>query len=267
MAHSTAVAGADVVFTDSVSLAAIVRQRVPGTETQIIRFGVETRPAPSGAGLAWRRRLEIADDAFVLLSSRLVRPNYNIDTIIRALPLIRSAIPHAVLVLKEVPRLSYPDYRRTCLDLAVELGVGDALRAVGELDRSELLELHAAADVYVSVPMTDGASVSVFEAMAAGVAVVASDVPGIDPTILRNNDTALLVPRCDPESLAAAVVAVASDASRRRTLVEHAREVVQLHGDFRPRALDRAVRLYDELVDRRPRGGNSTSDTQSARRS
>jgi glycosyltransferase involved in cell wall biosynthesis len=244
-----AVAAADVVFTDSVSLAKTVRERVPGTKTEIVRFGVEVTPPPPSARAAWRKRLGIDDNAFVLLSSRLVRPIYNLDTIVRALPRVRERLPNTVLVLKELPEFSHPDYRRRCLGLADELGVRDAMREIGELERDELLELHAAADVFLSVPDTDGTAVSVFEAMAAGVAVVASDVPGIDPEILRRDETALLVPRRDPAALAAAVVALGTDRERRRGLVEAAKSIVDRYGNF-DRELDRAVALYAELLER-----------------
>lgn len=242
-----AVTAADVVLADSAPLAAVVRERVAGTTTRIVRFGVDVSPPAPSARSSWRRRLGIEDDAFVLLSSRLVRPQYNIDTIVRALPAIRRRIPQSVLVLKELPRFTDLDYRQLCLDLADELGVREAVLTVGELDSQELRALHAAADVYISVPATDGTAVSVFEAMAAGAAIVATDVPGIDPAILRRDETALLVPARDPASLASAVVALGLDTDRRRSLIEQARETVRLHGDF-DRELDRAVLIYEELV-------------------
>ncbi|MDP9225062.1 MAG: glycosyltransferase, partial [Actinomycetota bacterium] len=215
-----AVAAADLVLADSATLADQIRQRVPGTATRIVRFGVELSPPAPSARSRWRQRLGIDDDAFVILSSRLVRPHYNIDTIIHALPAIRRRLPHAVLVLKELPRFSDPAYLRFCLELADELGVREVLRTVGELDREELLELTAAADLYVSIPATDGTAVSVLEAMAAGVAIVATDAPGIDPAILRGDETALLVPTRNPESLAAAVVALGLDADLRLSIVD-----------------------------------------------
>jgi len=242
-----AVTAADVVLTDSTALATAVRERVPGTDVRIVRFGVDVdRTAPT-ARPTWRRRLGIPDDAFVLLSSRLVRPHYNIDAVIRALPAVCRRLPHAVLVLKELPAFSDPVYRDACLQLIDELGLRDAVRVVGELGREELLDLYAAADVYVSVPKTDGTAVSVLEAMVAGAAVVASDAPGIDPEILRHGDTALLVGVGDVDALAEAIASVGADDARRRTLVERARRVVREHGDFE-RELDRAVLLYEALV-------------------
>jgi glycosyltransferase involved in cell wall biosynthesis len=211
-----------------------------------VRFGVEPNEASSGARDRWRKRLSINDDAFVLLSSRLVRPNYNIDTIIRALPIVRRSCPEAVLVLKELPIHSDLEYRDACLKLAETLGVLEAIRVVGELDRTELLELHASADLFLSVPSTDGTAVSVLEAMAAGVAVVATNAPGIDPTILIRDESAVLVPIRDVDALAAAVTNLCLDPRRRTELGTRGREVVHRHADF-DTELDRAVCLYEEL--------------------
>jgi glycosyltransferase involved in cell wall biosynthesis len=243
----SAVAAADVVLADSTTLADRVRAQVPSARTEIVRFGVETTDVAREGRREWRQRLDIAEDAFVLLSSRLVRPNYNIDTIIRALPIIRRDIPNATLVLKYMPRFSSPDYFRSCLELSETLGVRSSIRVVGELEREKLLELHTAADLYVSVPDTDGTAVSVLEAMAAGMPVVASDAPGIDPVILRDEESTLLVPVQDAEALAAASVRAAVDTALRSRLSDNALEIVRRHGDFN-RELDKAVLLYEQLV-------------------
>jgi glycosyltransferase involved in cell wall biosynthesis len=243
----SAVTAADVILADSTTLADRVREQVPAAETRIVRFGVETSGLSRAGRAEWRRRLDIEDDACVLLSSRLVRPNYNIDTIIAALPIIRRDVPNATLVLKDVPRFSNPGYARSCLELAESVGVREAIRVVGELDRDELLGLYAAADLYLSVPNTDGTAVSVLEAMAAGVPVVATDAPGIDPLILRHEESALLVPVRNAEALAAASVRLARDPELNSKLTKDALETVRLYGDF-GRELDKAVLLYEELL-------------------
>jgi glycosyltransferase involved in cell wall biosynthesis len=242
-----AVAAADVVLADSVAIADAVVQHVPGTETRIVRFGVEIGPAPPTARSEWRKRLQVDERDFVVLSSRVIQPNYNIDTIVRAFAEIHDRIPGSILVLKEYPPSSDVDYRRRCLELIEEFELGGSVRIVGELEREELLELHAAADVYLSVPSRDGTAVSVLEAMAAGAAVVASDVLGIDPEILRSGETALLVPPEDSAALATAVVTLWSDRELRARLGRRAAEIVRMYGDW-DRELDRAVELYEELV-------------------
>jgi glycosyltransferase involved in cell wall biosynthesis len=244
---SRAVASADVVFTDSLALADDLRRRIPDSKVEIVRFGVESRAVAPAARSRWRKRLGLDEDAFVLLSSRLVRPAYNIDTIVRALPAIRERIPGTVLLIKELQRFSDPEYREACLKLAESLGVGGAVRMIGELDRNDLLELYTVADVYLSVPSTDGTAVSVLEAMAAGVPVVATRAPGIDPTILVADESALLVPVRDANALASAVARLGGDQERKCELAERALDVVRRYADF-DRELDRAVSLYEQLV-------------------
>jgi glycosyltransferase involved in cell wall biosynthesis len=236
-----------VVLADSSAIADAVVRHVPGTNTRIVRFGVEIRPASSTARSDWRKRLQVDDDSFVALSSRVIQANYNIDTIIRAFAETHDRIPGSILVLKEYPPSSDADYRQLCFELIDELGIGDAVRTVGELEREELLDLHAVADVYLSVPSRDGTAVSVLEAMAAGVAIVATDAPGIDPAILRDGETALLVPPRDAGALASAVVALERDGELRARLARRAAEVVRLYGDF-DREVDKAVELYEELA-------------------
>jgi glycosyltransferase involved in cell wall biosynthesis len=242
-----AVAAADVVFADSAAIADAVVQHVPGTNTRVVRFGVEIKPAVPTARSEWRKRLRVGENDFVALSSRVIQANYNIDSIIQAFAEIREQIPGAILVLKEYPAASDLDYRRRCFELIEELEIGDAVRTVGELEPRELLDLHAAADVYLSVPSRDGTAVSVLEAMASGVAIVATDAPGIDPEILRADETALLVPPGDAVALASAVVALERDGELRARLVRRAAEIVRLHGDL-DREVDRAVELYEDLV-------------------
>jgi glycosyltransferase involved in cell wall biosynthesis len=246
----SAVAAANVVFADSTVIAEAVEKKVPGTRTELVRFGVEMAAPSPTARSEWRRRLNIDDDAFVVLSSRLVRPNYNIDTIIEAFAAARRRLPNAVLILKEYEQYSDDEYRHRCFALVDELGIGDGVRSVGELQRSELLDLHASADVYLSVPSRDGTAVSVLEAMAAGVALVATDAVGIDPLILRRDETALLVPPRDVRALSDAIVGL-NRPERRDALAVRAREVVRRYGDF-DRELDRAVEIYERLVVEQP---------------
>jgi glycosyltransferase involved in cell wall biosynthesis len=242
-----AVAAADVVLADSAAIADAVTRHVPDVSTRIVRFGVAIKPVMPTGRSEWRRRLRVGEDDFVALSSRVIQANYNIDTIIRAFAEIHGQIPGSILVLKEYPPSSDVDYRRRCFELIDELDIGDAVRTVGELEPGELLKLHAAADVYLSVPSRDGTAVSVLEAMAAGSAIVATDAPGIDPEILRAEETALLVPPGDSAALASAIVALWRDGGLRARLVRRAGDVVRLYGDF-DRELDRAVELYEELV-------------------
>ncbi|HUZ81959.1 MAG TPA: glycosyltransferase family 4 protein [Gaiellaceae bacterium] len=242
-----AVRAADVLLCDSTDVSARLERLAPGTQTEIVRFGVEP-PAPDDAG--WRARLELASDDFVVLSSRLFKPNYNIHVIIESLPRLLASVPTAVLVLKEFEPFSDPVYRARCFELVDQLELRRSVRVVGELDPHDLRSLYAAADVYVSVPSADATAVSIFEAMAARVPVVASRASGIDPQILRDGETALLVEPGDAAGLAQALTGLAEDPVGAGRIAEHGYAIYERLGSAASE-FDRAETIYRELVARR----------------
>jgi glycosyltransferase involved in cell wall biosynthesis len=114
---------------------------------------------------------------------------------------------------------------------AVLAGDGPALPAVaaavqegGLSERVELLgarvdipELLARSDVFVLSSRSEGFPVSILEAMAAGLPVVATDVGGVAEAV-EDGETGFLVPAADTEALARALERLVSDADLRRRL-------------------------------------------------
>ena len=94
--------------------------------------------------------------------------------------------------------------------LARERGLGGAVRFPGFLDAAGKAREFAAHDIYLNTNRVDNMPVSVLEAAAFGLPVVATAVGGI-PYLLRDGATALLTPPGDAAAMAAAV---------RRLLVE-----------------------------------------------
>jgi glycosyltransferase involved in cell wall biosynthesis len=91
-------------------------------------------------------------------------------------------------------------YRRA----ARRLGVADAVDWLGRLDAGEIVSELEAADVFVYPSHIDNSPNAVVEAMLAGAPVAASYTGGI-PSLLRDGEEGLLVPRGDAAALAGAV--------------------------------------------------------------
>ncbi|HYW68415.1 MAG TPA: glycosyltransferase, partial [bacterium] len=106
---------------------------------------------------------------------------------------------------------------------------------------------YAEADVFCS-PAMGGESFGIvlIEAMAAGAAVVASDISGYRDVVI-DGTTGLLTSPGDPDSIAEAVIRLARDDGLKRRLVESAREDVQQYSW--KRVTRRILEVYDSVVE------------------
>lgn len=108
----------------------------------------------------------------IIYSNRLHRPLYNIDTIIRDFAAFVSNHPDWRMVLGATG----PETDRL-ISLAAELGCKDKIEFTGWLDKAANEVNYARASIYVSIPSSDGTSVSLLEALSADCIPVVSDIP------------------------------------------------------------------------------------------
>lgn len=103
-----------------------------------------------------------------------------------------------------------------------ELGLGPSVEILGY--RADVARITAAADLFVLASHHEGLPVAVMEAMAAGVAVVATDVGGL-PEAVDHGRSGQLVPVGRPDLLAQTITELAAEPDRRARLAtagEHA---------------------------------------------
>lgn len=119
-------------------------------------------------------------------------------------------------------------------------GLEDRVRLVGE--RPDVPALLAEADAFVLSSRSEGLPVSVLEAMAAELPVVASHVGGV-PELVVEGRTGFLVPPEDPDALALALERLVDDPDLRRHLGAAGR--VRAETQFNPNGFRRAhLELY-----------------------
>ena len=100
-----------------------------------------------------------------------------------------------------------------------------AVEFPGWLDKAALREAYRNADIFVNPSLYEGMPNTVLEAMATGLPVVASNVPGNDE-LVRPHATGLLFELDRPEQLSAHIQTLAENAPLRLALGGHARRVV-----------------------------------------
>ena len=173
----------------------------------------------------------------IVTVGRLAAPKDPV-TLVRALAALHD-VPFSAHIVGDGPErpVVESEIRAAGLEPAVEL--------MGE--RQDVPQLLAHADVFVLSSRSEGAPISILEAMATGLPVVASAVGGV-PEIVDDGTTGVLVPPGDPAALAAAIEPLLADATLRDRLGDAGRARVRERFDLAQ--LRRAhVELYTrELV-------------------
>ena len=132
-----------------------------------------------------------------LLSCRLHKPLYRIDAIVRAFAEVAADCPGWMLEVAATGEQTDALKR-----LAEGLGLGQRVAFSGMLDAPTLARAYRRSAVFVSVPESDGTSVSLLEAMGAGCLPVLSDLPA-NREWVREGENGLLV--ADPAALGKAL--------------------------------------------------------------
>jgi glycosyltransferase involved in cell wall biosynthesis len=94
---------------------------------------------------------------------------------------------------------------------AAAAGVSDRMTILGGVAKRDVPRVLSGAEIFLNTTDVDNTPVSVLEAMACGLCVVATDAGGI-PDVAADGENALVVPRGDAGALADAVVRAVEDA-------------------------------------------------------
>jgi glycosyltransferase involved in cell wall biosynthesis len=152
-------------------------------------------------------------------------PEKDIGTLLRATAIVVRTLPAFRLAIAgDGPCM--PELRR----LAAELGLDRHVDFLGMVD--DVAGLLAGAGLYVLSSVSEGVSLTVLEAMARGLPVVATHVGGT-PEVVVHRETGLLVPPSQPAALAQAMASLAHDALQARRLGAAGRRRVERHFDIR----------------------------------
>ena len=143
-------------------------------------------------------------------------PTKGIEELLQAAAKLRERFPRLRLVLAGVGDLRAVEAR------AASLGIADAVEFPGWVVGERKQALLERASVFVLPSYVENMPVSVLEAMAAGLPVVATSVGAI-PEVVEDGVSGVLVPPRDAQALAQAIERVLADPQRRRRMGEAGR--------------------------------------------
>jgi glycosyltransferase involved in cell wall biosynthesis len=179
----------------------VERRHLPEAKVEVIYNGIplaEFKPVPEARARAERERLGLAEDAKVVTTVGRIDEQKGIRYLVDALPeVLRHHPATRILIVGDGPLLDPLKER------AAGLGVGDAVVFTGYHTDIPLIQSLTTLQVFPS--LWEGTTLTVFEAMAMRLPIVATDVDGLGE-VVEHEETALVVPPRDPSALAEAIV-------------------------------------------------------------
>jgi glycosyltransferase involved in cell wall biosynthesis len=128
-------------------------------------------------------------------------------------------------------------------ECAAAAGVADSVVFAGH--RTDVPDLLGAIDVFAISSLYEGTPLTLFEAMAAGKAIVSTAVDGCRE-VLEDGETGLLVPPADAEGLAQAILRLVGDDALRVRLAARAREASRRY-DVKT-CVEEMQKVYEEIA-------------------
>lgn len=134
--------------------------------------------------------------------------------------------------------------------MAMELGIGERVTFLP--NRPDFSDALAAIDVFCLPSLQQGLGTIMLEAMSLGRPVIASDVGGVY-SVVRDNETGLVVPPRDSEALALRILEFLDDPAHAWAIGEAGREAVEKEFGT-SRMVERSVAVYREVIEESERG-------------
>jgi glycosyltransferase involved in cell wall biosynthesis len=146
-----------------------------------------------------------------------------VEKLIKAWPLVIKEVPDARLVIVG------EGIGASSIDRTINR-IGQSVRRIGSLPFDELRALVGRADVAVCPSYLEGYGLAAAEAMAAGVAVVATDCEGLR-SLIKHDETGLLIRTDDTDNLARGIIRLLQQDGLRERLARNARVFIRTECD------------------------------------
>lgn len=215
----------------------VEKEKFPLAKVHVIPNGVDVdrfQPCPEHRVLV-RRELGLALDAPVGMIVAALRPEKNHSLFLQSAARVIAQLPAARFVI-----VGDGPERARLESEAATLGVQSQVQFLG--NRSDIPRLLAAADLFALTSDNEANPVSILEAMAMGLPVVATHVGSIAESVLHG-ETGLLVPTRDADAASSAWLALLGNREMSVRMGRLGRERVITHW-----SLQRMVNGYQDLL-------------------
>jgi glycosyltransferase involved in cell wall biosynthesis len=180
-------------------------------------------------------------DRIIAVVTRSLAPDYRHEVILKALKILKDKnIPIEVYMIGDGP------LRKNLENMSMQLELQDIVHWEGRIPNEELSAYLKKANMYISMPISEGVSASLLEAMAAGCFPIVTDLPS-NREFITHGENGYLV----EVDNAAALAVYIQKAWEHKGLMKHAfeenREEVEHHASYQ-KNLPEFVNMYRGLI-------------------
>lgn len=206
----------------------------PRNKIRVIYNGIKFKTEAPDFALK-RMELNLSPEDFVLVTAARLDPIKNHRMLIRAMQTISGTRPDCKLIIAG----DGPEYEGLSDDIK-KGGLSGAVRLLGH--RNDIAEIFQVSDIFLLSSLSEGTSVTLLEAMNAGLPAVVTNVGG-NPEVLKDSVTGFLVDSNDDKAMAARIMQLYQDHTLAGRLGAAARERVGTLFSFE-NMMDRYEKLY-----------------------
>jgi glycosyltransferase involved in cell wall biosynthesis len=198
-------------------------------EAHHIQAGLEIERFPFQRGNDRLRQDLGLKDELIVLSTRSLSQVYNLDILVRAIPLVKREIPNVKFIF--IYR-GTSEQENNLRRLIKNENAMDSVILVGSVDNFHIAEYYQLADIFISITSSEGMPISLTEAMACGAVPVVSDLPVFRDWI-KPNINGLIVQVRNVEITANAIVTLFKNPVMRDSISRVNRKLVVDKFDYR----------------------------------
>ena len=169
--------------------------------------------------------------------------------LIDAIPEVLKSCPNAIFaIVGKANGREQESYRDSLRALCEKLGIAKSVRLLGYVADPDLYSLYRSATALVHPALSEGFGLTLLEAMAMGLPVIAAAADG-PRELITQGQNGWLVPIADSESLSAAIIKLVSDAGTQEALSRGGREFAAVMSV--DRMVKQTVDVYRQMSERR----------------
>jgi len=218
------------------------KKYLPIGKKTVIPMGVNTTSFQVAQNLAdVHQELRIPEHAFIIGYVGALSAEKGLNVLLKSFYHVLRQTPKNELIYLVI--VGDGPEKRSLEDLADKMRLKKYWRFTGF--RTDVARLLSIMDVFIFPSESEGSPIAILEAMAAGKAIIASDIPSIREIVKHGEDAVLVTPR-SVEELKRAIFLLYGNSDLRAKLGQRAKERVKPYDV--ERVYNKIINIYDELT-------------------